>query len=76
MTLDEEFRTQHFNPAIIESSKPEILSWFKSYILSLMEDVKPDGKNHDDYPMKCPCYEDCLSDQEAKIAEELKKRGI
>jgi hypothetical protein len=62
----------------------EMKNWFKSYILSLMKSVKGDKAEKDQGRYEVSDignsywtgYNQALSNQEARIAEELKKRGM
>jgi hypothetical protein len=96
-TLDEEFDTQFVKdlgpdvePIWLDpnGSVGPVKAFIKSYILSLMEDVKLEKKDNAkfyDGPSNLAyrvevwqetAYNQALSDQEAKIAQALKAKGI
>jgi len=91
MTLDEEFNKKFpadENAYIQSGTTYAIQTWFKSYLKDVLESVKlEDATEADGWEMLrlrdcCPGddaaagYNQALIDTQAKIVEELKRRGI
>lgn len=87
--FDKEFPTASFTwngennigKRFARQSRRKVKTWVKSYILSFMESVKLDAYPiaDDEAPGNVAYrggYNQALSDQGAKMAEELTKRGI
>lgn len=84
MTLDDEFNQKFPDPLMF---KQEMKDWFKSYLKDFAESVKLEkehGKSLFDIGSEFATprdyrrigYNIAVSDQEAKIAQALKERGI